>query len=92
MGFVYDSKRGRMILFGGVDAAGFRGDTWAWGDGRWTKLADESPTGPQPRVMGYLAYDRRRDRVVLFGGRKGWPNGDLDDTWEFDGKAWRQVK
>ncbi len=90
-GFAYDAKRGRMILFGGIDAKGFRGDTWSWDGERWTKLLDESPTGPEPRGMGYLAYDKKRDRVVLFGGRKGWPDGDLNDTWEFDGKAWKRV-
>jgi hypothetical protein len=26
--------------------------------------------------MGYLEYDSNRDGVVLFGGRKGWPDGD----------------
>jgi hypothetical protein len=41
--------------------------------------------------MGYLAYDKQRDRIVLFGGRKGWPDGDLNDTWEWDGTSWRQV-
>jgi hypothetical protein len=40
--------------------------------------------------MGYLAYDKARDRVVLFGGRKGWPD-DLADTWEWDGVSWRRV-
>ena len=90
-GVAYDSRRGRMIIFGGDDATGIRGDTWAFSDGRWTKLADASPNGPEPRAMGYLAYDKKRDRVVLFGGRKGWPNGDLSDTWEFDGVSWRRV-
>ena len=89
-GFAWDSRRGRMIIFGGVDATGFLGDTWAFSDGRWTKLAEASPAGPDARAMGYLAYDRKRDRVVLFGGRKGWPNGDLADTWEFDGTVWRK--
>jgi hypothetical protein len=87
-GATYDSKRGLLILFGGVGAEGFLGDTWAYDGSAWRKLAD---TGPEPRGMGYLAYDRRRDRVVLFGGRKGWPNGDLNDTWEWDGAAWREV-
>lgn len=40
--------------------------------------------------MGYMAYDPRRDRIVLFGGRLGWPN-DSADTWEFDGERWQQV-
>lgn len=87
-GAAYDSKRGLVILFGGVGADGFYGDTWSWDGTAWRKLAD---TGPEPRGMGYLAYDTARDRVVLFGGRKGWPNGDLNDTWEWDGATWRRV-
>jgi hypothetical protein len=87
-GATYDSKRGVVILFGGVGADGFLGDTWSWDGTTWKKLAD---TGPEPRGMGYLAYDTNRDRVVLFGGRKGWPDGDLNDTWEWDGAAWKRV-
>ena len=56
-------------------------------EARWSRLAD---TGPEPRAMGFLAYDKARDRVVLFGGRKGWPD-DLADTWEWDGSTWRRV-
>ena len=87
-GMTYDSKRGLVILFGGVGATGMLGDTWAYDGTQWTRLAE---TGPDARAMGYLAYDRKRDRVVLFGGRKGWPN-DLNDTWEWDGAMWRQVR
>jgi len=86
-GIAYDSKRGLVILFGGV-GEGFFGDTWSWDGSVWKKLSD---TGPEPRGMGYLAYDRQRDRVVLFGGRKGWPDGDLNDTWEWDGAVWRRI-
>jgi len=87
-GVAYDSRRGRVIIFGGADSTGFVGDTWAWDGATWTKLAS---TGPEPRVMGYMAYDKSRDRVVLFGGRKGYPDGDLNDTWEFDGARWTRV-
>ena len=87
-GVAFDSKRGRVILFGGDAEKGVLGDTWAYDGKSWTKLSD---TGPEPRVMGYLAYDPKRDRVVLFGGRKGWPD-DLDDTWEFDGQAWKKFE
>jgi hypothetical protein len=91
-GFTYDSKRGLMILFGGMGIGGkFHSDLWAWNGSRWTKLADESPAGPVARAMGYIAYDKKRDRVVLFGGRKGWPD-DLNDTWEWDATAWRQIR
>jgi hypothetical protein len=86
-GVAYDSRRGRTIIYGGIDSTGIIGDTWAWDGATWTKLADG---GPAKRVMGYIVYDPRRDRVVLFGGRLGWPN-DAGDTWEFDGTQWRQV-
>lgn len=86
-GVAYDSRRGLVILFGGLGADGFLGDTWAWNGMVWQQL---SATGPEPRAMGYLAYDKRRDRVVLFGGRKGWPDGDLGDTWEWDGSRWQR--
>ncbi|MEW5918078.1 MAG: hypothetical protein AB1762_16875 [Gemmatimonadota bacterium] len=87
-GAAYDSRRGIVIVFGGVDSSGFRNDTWSWDGSSWKKLAE---SGPQPRGMGYLAYDPKRDRVVLFGGRKGWPDGDLNDTWEWDGRSWRRA-
>ena len=86
-GATYDSKRGLVVIFGGMTQQGMVGDTWAWDGAAWRKLADE---GPPARAMGYLAYDQARDRVVMFGGRRGWPN-DLDDTWEWDGARWQQV-
>ena len=87
-GAAYDSRRGRLVIFGGADSTGFLADTWAWDGTSWKKLAD---TGPEARVMGYMAYDTSRDRIVLFGGRKGYPDGDLNDTWEFDGTRWSRV-
>lgn len=86
-GVAYDSKRGLVIIFGGMGTAGFLGDTWSWDGTTWRQIAT---TGPEPRAMGYMAYDRLRDRIVMFGGRKGWPDGDLNDTWEWDGKAWQR--
>ncbi len=86
-GIAYDSRRGRTVIYGGINSSGRLGDTWSWDGTRWLQLAR---TGPPPRAMGYMAYDPRRDRIVLFGGRLGWPN-DAADTWEFDGERWQQV-
>lgn len=90
-GAAYDSKRGVTLVFGGVDDSGFLGDLWAWTGAEWRKLAGASSASPVPRAMGQLAYDHRRDRVVLFGGRNRWPDGDLNDTWEWDGATWRRI-
>jgi hypothetical protein len=84
-GYTYDSKRGLLILFGGMSNDVTMGDTWSWEGRVWKKLSDK---GPAPRMMGYMAYDANRDRIVLFGGRLGWPN-DVNDTWEWDGSKWQ---
>jgi len=89
-GATYDSRRQQVIVFGGSDANTSFGELWAWNGTTWSKIADPSPNGPEPRDMGYIAYDKRRDRVVLFGGRREWPN-DLNDTWEWDGARWTRV-
>ena len=45
-----------------------------------------------------MAYDSLRGRVVLFGGnrvlfgRSPEENEYLDDTWEWDGRRWMQIK
>lgn len=87
-GYAYDSKRGLFIIFGGMSNGSFKNDTWSWNGKEWKQLADK---GPAPRGMGYMAYDKHRDRIVLFGGRLGWPN-DTNDTWEWDGINWMERK
>lgn len=86
-GYAYDTKRGLLIIFGGL-SNGMKGDTWSWDGNEWKQL---STAGPPPRAMGYMAYDKKRDKVVLFGGRLGWPN-DANDTWEWDGNEWKEIQ
>lgn len=40
------------------------------------------------RAAMTMAYDARRNRIVLFGGNSG---EFKNDTWEYDGSAWRQI-
>ncbi len=78
--------RGGMLFFGGTcGASGTTPETWRWDGTSWSKLA-----GAQPdfRLNAAMAYDRDRDRVVLFGGEVAQGVPDLADTWEFDGTAW----
>ncbi|HSS18876.1 MAG TPA: hypothetical protein VLL54_02270 [Pyrinomonadaceae bacterium] len=90
----YDSKRGRVILFGGADASRVRGDTWAWDGRRWRQLSD---AGPGPRTFAAMVYDSTRDRIVLFGGNRvlfGKTVADnvfLADTWEWNGSKWIEI-
>ncbi|RYU95042.1 Kelch repeat-containing protein [Emticicia agri] len=86
-GYCYDSKRGMMLISGGISNGKRINDTWAWDGTQWHKL---SATGPVRRLMGYMTYDKKRDKVVLFGGRISWPI-DENDTWEWDGTIWKKV-
>ena len=47
---------------------------------------------PSARYLTDVAYDTKRDVLVLFGG--GDPAGSslFADTWEFDGTTWRRVR
>lgn len=96
---VYDSARHRIIVFGGRKEAtvlrqkfGLHGDTWAWQNGEWSDLAPG--TAPEARFYQGMAYDRDRDRVILYGGFNYGTDGALQalfDTWEYDGDNWTRV-
>lgn len=97
----YDSKRARVLVFGGrAESTVVRGrfsllnDLWAWQNGNWQQL--EAGNAPPARQHPDIAYDRVRDRVVLFGGYRYKADGrtiePLYDTWEFDGAAWSEVQ
>jgi hypothetical protein len=82
----------RMFLFGGLasmqdPSAKVSGTTWEWDAGRWMVRQDIGPAGRWGHAM---AWDRGRERVVLFGGNAvpaGLEPSLLGDTWEFDGAA-----
>ncbi|MFH1809969.1 MAG: kelch repeat-containing protein [Pseudomonadota bacterium] len=81
---VYDSARGKAVLFGGSGSAGVLQDVWefdsataAWSQRSATSLA------PSARSAPAMAYDASRGRVVLFGGCAGM--ACRQDTWEWDG-------
>lgn len=92
---VHDGSRGRVVLFGGADSSKVCSDTWEWDGRRWTRM---SLVGPAPRTFPAMAYDSHRKRAVLFGGNRVLfgsnpdENRYLDDTWEWDGFNWIQVK
>lgn len=138
----YDSRRGRIVLFGGAGNRGVLGDTWEWDGVQWIERLQAigphrrvdhamtfdsqrgvvvmfgglghigtSPTlvglndtleyngfgwgtvslaGPSARFAHSMAYDARRGRTVLFGGRGGLFSPWSVDTWEWDGSTWVQ--
>jgi hypothetical protein len=92
----YDPVARRVLLYSGVEPSPqgnrYRSRLWAYDGKDWTFLAADGPSG---RDDVQLAFDSRRGRLVLYGGRRiGATRADLTlltDTWEWDGSAWHQV-
>lgn len=75
---IYDSKRGRMVVFGGTNGAPL-GDVWVRsldGSGDWSQLIPTTP-GPTPRFWHSAIYDELGDRMIVFGGDDGMIRNDL---------------
>jgi hypothetical protein len=87
---VFDSLRGRVVLFGGEAATNtvFFGDTWEWDGSQWTLAMPVA--SPGERSLHGLAFDSARNRTVLFGGYlyNGSMDESFNDTWEYDGTTW----
>jgi hypothetical protein len=77
---VYDSVRGRLVLFGGygVDALN---DTWELDGMTWTEVT--TTARPSVRYLVTSAFDADRDRVVMFGGYGGGA-----ESWELTNTSW----
>jgi hypothetical protein len=85
----FDAGRGRLVLYGGIDAAGlWQVDVWEWDRERWHRIA--TPNGPGERAHHALAYDSRRGLVELRRGTRS-DKTHPPDTWEWNGKTWQQA-
>lgn len=81
---VYVDSIQRCLLFGGQDLPTRWNDIWTWDGTNWSSppVTGTVPTG---RNSFGLAYDKLRDRVVLFGGETN--TGTSSETWELDPQA-----
>lgn len=81
---VYDTRRDRIVLFGGAAAGREKwDDTWEFDGTAWKRFEG---AGPGARGDFAMTYDTRRGRTVMFGVTSG-PT-PVSETWEFDGAAW----
>jgi N-acetylneuraminic acid mutarotase len=55
----------------------------------WNQLALAPTSTPPARFYPSMAYDPVSKKIVLFGGFSD--NGNLNDTWTYDGTGWTQV-
>ena len=67
----YDSKRGKVMLFGGYTSADglVKQDTWEWSgtDANWVPRTNANAK-PPGRQQGSMVYDSKRDQLLLWGG------------------------
>jgi hypothetical protein len=89
-GLAYDASRDRVVLFGGRDSTGYSGKIWEWNGTGWSMVCDTMAgcAGPSRRSRLAMAFDPVKERVVMFGGSRGWPNFS-EEVWEWDGTSWR---
>lgn len=82
---VLDSARNRVVLFGGLDAAGItRQDTWEWNGSAWSQVATSGP----PANFGHAsAFDPVRGETFIVGGA----GAGSAQTWAWNGSSWRQA-
>jgi N-acetylneuraminic acid mutarotase len=87
-GMVYDPDLDKVILFGGASDAltPTSMQTWSYNyaSNSWTALNTSNP--PPPRAVPGMAYDPVHYKMILFGGRSGFPPaGDsMGDCWSYD--------
>ncbi|MBI2388402.1 MAG: hypothetical protein HYV09_02185, partial [Deltaproteobacteria bacterium] len=91
----FDSARGKFVLFGGFTPTGIGADeTWEWDGNAWTRVCTVAPCStniPSARRGAAAAFDAKRGRVLLFGGRALSTATFYGDTWEYDGSTWVRV-
>lgn len=92
---VFDTQRGRLVVYGGADEGAFSAETSYFADlwtfdpvtSTWTRHIQGGADDPPGRFWSQLVYDAGADRYVLFGGHDATSLGNLNDTWVFDPEA-----
>jgi hypothetical protein len=100
---VFDSARGKFVLFGGRAGSGYDfQDTWEWdpATGAWTNVT-AAGIRPSARCQHGMVYQEATGTILLFGGGRSDPSTSdatvitesLGDTWEFDpvAYAWKPM-
>jgi len=87
----YDSGTGQVLLVGGtipLSGSAHRDRAlWGWDGASWRILSTEAPA----RANDAAAFDAVRGRLVLYGGSGRSSDGELDETWEWDGTTWQRA-
>jgi len=82
---MYDSWRGRIVLFGGgkISFWELADDTWEWDGVRWREACashTQACGGPAPLAAAAMVFDSTHGTGVLFGGFDDVPTVH-QETW-----------
>jgi hypothetical protein len=83
-----DTDRNEVVVFGGYDSSwNLSSATWVWTKEKgWEEKFPEN--SPPARQNALMCYDSDRKEIILYGG---WSqNGQLTDTWAWNGDDWQQ--
>jgi hypothetical protein len=86
----WDERLGGIVLFGGgtgLDTP-FGADTWLWSEG-WEQVPTDA--APNARNGHALAFDAKRQVLVLVGGIASPGGRQRLDVWELDADGWREA-
>jgi len=78
------------LLFGGSDGTKTYDETWIFVDNEWSKIEAAGGVHPTACTDASLEYLPSRSVWILFGGRDEAGKA-LGQTWEFDGKQWKDL-
>lgn len=84
----FDSKQGKVLLYGGENDHGSLDDFWEWNGKSWSQIKTAGPT-PGDRYVHGMAYDPVKNRTILYGGMHS--KRLMQDLWEWNGKEWKQL-
>ena len=92
----YNTKAAKVYLFGGANEKKVLSDLWILKGNNWKKVKTNNTPGP--RTFTSLIYDKKNDRLLLFGGNKvlfgkeSKAQNLLNDTWEFKNGDWKKIQ
>jgi hypothetical protein len=84
--FTYDPALSGVVLFGGLGAQGYLGDTWLFSAGHWFDLSNNQSRSPTPREAAAASYDPSTSSLILFGGVDA--SGARNDTFALTNGIW----
>lgn len=89
-GMTYSPLHGGVVLYGGqvgstpVDVTA-NAEAWKYDGTNWTPL----PAGPSPLIGLGLAFDSKRNVLVLYGGRTEFVGSESLAVWELGATSWK---